>query len=337
MKLLVLGGTVFLGRHVVDAALDAGHRVTTFNRGLSPAPGVAGVERLVGDRDGDLAALADRSFDAVLDCSGYTPDQLRRSGACLAGRVGHYLFVSSRSVYRALGPDAEQDEAAPLLQGEEGYGALKARSEEAIRALLPGRVTIVRPGLIAGPYDPTGRFTYWPLRIARGGDVLAPGRPARPVQWIDARDLAAWCVRRVEGPAAGIHDVVGATTTMLELLEAAVRVTGSAARLHWMPDDRLLANGVEPWTGMPLWIPEDDARFGGLMRGQDARAVAAGLTCRPIEDTILATLAWALGPSAATPRAVATLPAAREAELLAAWWSRPGARGARHERDMSAA
>lgn len=317
MKLLVLGGTVFLGRHVVAAASAAGHDVTIFHRGVSGMPPFDGaVAALRGDRDGDVSALADRSFDAVIDCSGYTPAQLRRSGEALAGRVGHYLFVSSRSVYRAFPPGVDVGDGAALLDGTDGYGALKARSEEAIAAVMPGRTTIVRPGLIVGPYDPTGRFTYWPLRLRAGGDVLAPGRPERRVQFIDARDLAHWMVTMAAGPPAGVFDVVGPSTTMAALLDEVHAVTGGDVRLHWMPDDALLAAGVQPWTELPLWIPESDLAFGGLMDGSDVRARRAGLATRPIVDTVRDTLRWATGPTAETPRAVTTLQPQHEQLLL---------------------
>ena len=316
MQLLVLGGTVFLGRHVVAAALAAGHAVTIFHRGVSPPGVVDRVEVLHGDRDGDVSALAGRRFDAVIDCSGYTAAQLRRTGDVLADRVGHYLFVSSRSVYRDLGPGVASGPGAALLEGHDGYGAAKARAEEAITASMPGRVTIVRPGLIVGPFDPTGRFTYWPLRLRRGGDVLVPGRPGRDVQWIDARDLALWLVALAGRPASGVYDVVGPSMTMGALLDATRRVVRGDARLHWLPDDVLLANDVAPWTELPLWIPESDTAFGGLMQGDDQRAVAAGLTKRPIEDTVADTLRWALGPDARTPRAVATMTAQHEQLLL---------------------
>ena len=318
MKLLVFGGSAFLGRHAVASAVAAGHNVSVFNRGVTATPAIPGVERIVGDRDGDLAALGGRRFDAVIDCSGYTAPQLAASGCALSAHVGHYVFVSTRSVYRSLGPGAQASVGAPLLEGHDGYGAAKARSEEAIAAALPGRVTIVRPGLIVGPFDRTGRFTYWPMRVARGGDVLAPGRPERRVHWVDARDLAAWLVD-LAGRAAGTDatfDVAGPSMTMRRLLDTSRTVTGSDARFHWMADDDLLAHAVVPWTELPLWIPERDPDFGGLMQGTDERAVAAGLVVRPIEETIAATLAWAEGPDARAPKAVATMTAEREAGLL---------------------
>ena len=317
MKLLVLGGTVFLGRHVVAAACAAGHDVTIFHRGVSGAADpVLPVEVLRGDRDGDVSALAGRSFDAVIDCSGYTPAQLRRTGDALADRVGHYLFVSSRSVYCSFPPGVDVGDGAPLQEGEGGYGALKARSEEALVALLPGRTTIVRPGLIVGPHDPTGRFTYWPLRLQAGGDVLAPGRPDRQVQFVDARDLAQWMVAVVAGPPAGVFDVVGPSMTMAALLADVHAVTGGDVRLHWVADDALLAAGVQPWTELPLWIPESDPVFGGLMDGSDVRARRAGLETRPVVDTVRDTLRWATGPTADTPRAVATMQPQHEQLLL---------------------
>lgn len=318
MKLLVLGGTVFVGRHVVDAALAAGHEVTTFHRGVSSARTDRRVTWLRGDRDGDVSALEGRRFDAVIDCSGYMPAQLERTGEVLSGRVGHYLFVSTRSVYRAFPPGPDVERNAALLEGDEGYGAAKARSEEAIEAALLGRVTIVRPGLIVGPYDPTGRFPYWPLRIARGDDVLVPGRPGRPVQFIDARDLAAWCIGLVARPPSGVYDVVGPSTTMGGFIATVQDVVGGDARLHWISDETLLAHGVAPWTELPLWIPESDAAFGGLMCGSDRRAMAAGLAKRPIAETVRDTYAWASGPDALMPRAVASMTPAREQELLAA-------------------
>ncbi len=321
MRLLILGGTVFLGRHVVAAALAAGHAVSIFHRGVSDPQPIDGVASLIGDRDGDVAALVGRRFDAVIDCSGYTAEQARRTGDVLAA-VDRYVFVSTRSVYRDLGPAADQHEAAPRLAGHEGYGAAKARSEDALEAALPGRVTIVRPGLIVGPFDPTGRFTYWPLRVQRGGDVLVPGRPARPVQWIDARDLAAWCVSLAGRSTVGTYDAVGPSGSMGALLERLHAVIGGDARFHWVPDDWLLAHAVVPWTGLPLWLPDADTAFGGLMMGTDALARHDGLAFRPVDETIRDTLAWAARPDARTPRAVATLNAEREQALLTAWAAR---------------
>lgn len=318
MKLLVLGGTIFLGRHVVAAALARGHAVTLLNRGRHGKALFPDVERLVGDRDGDLGALADRSFDATIDCSGYTPEQVTRSAAALGDGAGHTVFVSSISAYAGFAPDKVYDETAPLAPGHEGYGALKARAEEALLAARPGCAAIVRPGLIVGPHDPTGRFTYWPRRIARGGEVLAPGRPERPVQFIDARDLAAWCVALAEARTVGTFNAVGPRLPMRELLEVCRDVAGSDARFAWRPDETLLALDLAPWTGLPLWLPESDPSFGGMLLADLSRARAAGLRTRGARDTVADTLAWT--PDAddlAAARAVATLSPEREAEILA--------------------
>ena len=318
MNLLVLGGTIFLGRHVVEAALARGHAVTLLNRGRHGAALFPQVERLVGDRDGDMSALDGRRFDGVIDCSGYTPRQVARSAAALGERAGHTVFVSTISAYAGFAPDVVYDETAPLAAGFEGYGALKARAEEALLAAGPDRATIVRPGLIVGPHDPTGRFTYWPRRVARGGEVLAPGRPERPVQFIDARDLAAWCVTLAETRTAGAFNAVGPRLAMRELLADCQAVAGGDARFTWMPDAALLALGVAPWTGLPLWLPETDPAFGGMLLANLARARAAGLRTRDARATIADTLAWI--PDAddlAAARAVAALTPEREAECLA--------------------
>jgi 2'-hydroxyisoflavone reductase len=318
MKLLVLGGTIFLGRHVVQAALARGHAVTLLNRGRHGATLFPQVERLVGDRDGDLSALAGRAFDAVIDCSGYTPEQVTRSAQALGDRAGHTVFVSSISAYAGFAPDKVYDETAPLAAGHEGYGALKARAEEALQAACPGRAAIVRPGLIVGPHDPTNRFTYWPTRVARGGAVLAPGRPERPVQFIDARDLADWCVALAEARTAGAFNAVGPRLPMRELLDTCRDVAGSDARFTWVGDEALLAHDVAPWTGLPLWLPESDPSFGGMLLADLARARAAGLRTRDARATIADTLAWV--PDAddlAAARHVAALSPEREAEILA--------------------
>ena len=318
MKLLVLGGTIFLGRHVVQAALARGHAVTLLNRGRHGTALFPQVERLVGDRDGDLSALANRAFDAVIDCSGYTPEQVTRSSRALGDRAGHTVFVSSISAYAGFAPDKVYDETAALATGREGYGALKARAEEALLAACPGRAAIVRPGLIAGPHDPTNRFTYWPARVARGGEVLAPGRPERPVQFIDARDLADWCVALAEARTVGAFNAVGPRLPMRELLETCRDVAASDARFTWVPDETLLARDVAPWTGLPLWLPESDPSFGGMLLADLARARAAGLRTRNARATIADTLAWL--PDAddlASARHVATLTSEREAGILA--------------------
>jgi 2'-hydroxyisoflavone reductase len=316
MKLLVLGGTVFLGRHIVEAALAQGYEVTLFNRGRSGTALFPGAERLIGDRDGNLNALRGRRFDAVVDCSGYTPEQLKRTAEALGGDVPHYIFISSISAYATFPPGIAFDETAPVAPGHEGYSALKARAEEAIGAALPGRVACVRPGLIVGPHDPTGRFTYWPTRVARGSDVLAPGEPARMVQLIDARDLAVWCLELARRRTTGVFNAVGKGMTMASLLEECRSATGSNARFVWVADEELLAQGVAPWTGLPLWIPWSDPSFGGMLLAMNRRAIDAGLVVRPVRETIRDTLRWVNDGGIATGGAD-TLSPEMEARCLA--------------------
>lgn len=323
-KLLVLGGTVFLGRHVVDAALAAGCEVTVLNRGRREVPFSQAVEQLKGDRNGDLSALQGRRFDAVLDCCGYTPEQLQRAADALRDSVDHYVFVSTISVYARFAPGLAFDESAEVTTATDGYGGGKARAEEVIAAAMPGRVSTVRPGLIVGPHDPTGRFTYWPSRVARGGTVLAPGRPERPVQFIDARDLAAWCVQLALLRTAGVFHGVGPSGSMASLLQAceqacrqaSPQAEGCVAEWVWGDDATLLAEQVAPWTGLPLWLPEADPQHGGMLLASDVRAIAAGLRTRPWGDTARDTLAWAQEAGAAAHSAAA-LTAEAEARILA--------------------
>lgn len=319
IKLLILGGTVFLGRHVVDAALSAGCEVTIFNRGSHDVDFAQPVEQLKGDRNGELGSLKGRQFDAVVDCSGYTAEQLQRSAEALRDLVQHYVFVSTISVYARFAPGNGFDETAALTTATEGYGGGKARAEEALAAAMPGRVTILRPGLIVGPHDPTGRFTYWPLRLDRGGKVLAPGRRERPVQFIDARDLAQWCVQLALQRVPGTVHGIGPSGSMASLLQACQQASGNAAvELVWCDDAKLLEAKVAPWTGLPLWIPEADPDFGGMLLASGQAAAAAGLQTRPWVDTARDTLAWAREAGIAAHCASA-LTGEAEANLLAAW------------------
>ncbi|HEV7134249.1 MAG TPA: SDR family oxidoreductase [Gaiellaceae bacterium] len=298
MKLLVLGGTKFLGRHAVDAALAAGHEVTTFTRGQTNPGLFPQVEHLHGDRDGDLAALEGRSWDGVVDTSGYVPRILRQSAELLRDTVGRYVFVSSISVYADFARPV--DESTPVAELEdpateeilENYGALKAACETVVDELYGERGASIRAGLIVGPFDPTDRFTYWPRRVAAGGEVLAPGDPEAPVQFVDARDLAAWLVQlALDGPG-GVFNATGPAEplTFRELLERARAAAGSDARFTWIDDQPILDAGVQPWTELPLWLPGDD--YAGMARADTRRALAAGLRFRPLEETVLDTLAW---------------------------------------------
>jgi 2'-hydroxyisoflavone reductase len=326
MKILLLGGTVFLGRAVTDAALAAGHDVTHFHRGQSSVPDPR-VTTIIGDRT-DAAALreaASTRWDAVVDTSGYLPQRVRRSVDALR-EAGRYLFVSSVSVYRAFdapGIDEASEvhpdpEPLPERMTPETYGPLKAACEQVVRGAFGERALIVRPGLIVGPHDPTDRFTYWPVRVARGGRVVAPGRPGRPVEFIDVRDLAEWIVRLLEGDVGGTYNATGPgePVSMGALLEACRAASGSDATFEWVAEERLLAAKVAPWKDMPLWIPESDASLRGFMAIATGKARQRGLGFRPVAATVLDTLAWAR----TRPRErewKAGLDPDREAQLLA--------------------
>jgi 2'-hydroxyisoflavone reductase len=298
MKLLVLGGTKFLGRHAVDAALACGHDVTIFTRGQTNPEVFPNVENLRGDRDGDLDALRDGNWDGVVDTSGYVPRVVRQSAELLHARVGRYVFVSSISVYDDFSKPTT--EASPVAQLEdpateeilEHYGALKAACERVIEEIYGDRSARVRAGLIVGPYDPTDRFTYWPRRIALGGEVLGPGDREAPVQFIDARDLAAWLVQlALEGPG-GTYNATGPAQllTFGQLLDRMREAIGSDAEVVWLDDERVLDAGVQAWTELPLWLP--GSKHAGMARADISRALAAGLTFRPVEETVVDTLAW---------------------------------------------
>jgi 2'-hydroxyisoflavone reductase len=325
MKLLVLGGTVFLGRHVVAAAVETGHDVTIFTRGRHEDGVPASVERLHGDRDGDLGALAGRRWDAVIDTSGQLPSAARAAAELVSGSVEHYTFVSTIAAYAGFPSVVGLDEYAPLATLPEGAGTrvtpatvgpLKAACERALAAVLGDRVLIVRAGLLAGPHDPSDRFTYWPRRVARGGEVLAPDRPAMPVQLIDARDLARWIVDGAEARRTGAFNATGPAEplTMEQLLEACRAVTGADARFTWVDESFLLASGVKPRMDLPLWMP--DGR--GAATADCRRALAAGLRLRPLHETVRDTLAWDAARPPEAPRRAGIAPG-REAELLAAW------------------
>jgi 2'-hydroxyisoflavone reductase len=328
MRLLVLGGTQFLGRHLVEAALEAGDAVTIFHRGRTNPELFAGrAERIAGDRDGGLDALAGGEWDAVVDTSGYVPRVVHASAAALADRCGHYTFVSTESVYGDV-PDAGIDESAPVAElvdpateviDGETYGGLKALCEAAAEAAMPGRVLNVRPGLIVGPWDPSDRFTYWPRRIAAGGAVLVPGTPERPVQYVDGRDLAAWILAAARRGLTGVFNACGPAerTGMGELIDACIRVSGSDAAPVWADEAALVAAGVEPWTELPLWVGEGvNPQDAGFMQISSARAIAEGLSFRRTEEIVRDTLAW--DREHPEFRSAAVLAPEREAELLAA-------------------
>lgn len=297
MRFLVLGGTVFLGRYLVERALARGHEVTLFNRGRTNPElfdGVAGVEMLRGDRREDLSLLAGHRWDAVFDTSGYFPQHVTATAEALRDAVGLYVFISTLSVYADLRPP-DIGEDAPLVDAEphrsaesvaESYGPLKALCEEALLAAMPERALIVRPGLLVGAWDRSRRFAYWVDRIAGGGEVLAPGRPERQVQCLHADDLAGWLVRMAEEGKAGIYNAAGPESplSMGEVLAACREAMGGTAEFTWVDEDFLLEREVAPWTELPLWLPESTAAT-----LDNRKAVAAGLTCRPILESAIDT------------------------------------------------
>jgi 2'-hydroxyisoflavone reductase len=322
VRLLILGGTVFLGRHVVAAALERGHDVTILSRGLSGHPPPPGVEWVRGDRDGGLDALGRRSWDAIVDTSGYVPRVVAQSAALDAG---HYTFVSSGNVYADPSrPGLTEDapvEALPPDHGEDvadHYGALKAACERE----LPAGALVVRSGLIAGAHDPTHRFTYWAERVAAGGAVLAPEPRTQPVQLIDARDTAEWIVRSAEDRLGGTFNVTGEPTTLEDLL----RALPGDGELTWVDEEWLLDQGVEPWADLPLWLaPSANPELAGFLSVDVSKALAAGLTLRPLAETARAALDHPEPPQTSYGLGVppAGIAREREADLLARWGGQP--------------
>lgn len=336
MKLLLFGGMRFLGRALVEAALERGHHVTMFNRGRS-APPPDGVDRVAGDRDGGLDALGHRTFDAVLDTSGYVPRVVGEAARRMADAAEHYVFTSSISVYAGHAP--HQDETAPVATLEDpateevggpSYGGLKALCERACEAAMPGRVAVVRAGLIVGTHDYTDRFPYWVRHMAGGAETLAPGDPRGPVQLIDVRDLAGWMIHLAETKTAGTFNATGPAEplTLGVLLERMRTALRGRTTLTWVDGAFLLERGVEPFSELPLWVPAESA---GFLQTDIRRALAAGLTFRPIEDTARDVQAWDATRTEAEREATrggltgSTLTPARERELLQAWHAQGGA------------
>jgi 2'-hydroxyisoflavone reductase len=347
LDILILGGTGFTGPEQVAYATARGHRVTLLNRNRTRPDMFKGkVEQLVGDLGADVSALKGRKFDVVIDNPTTLPAWVRNAAQHLKGNTKHYIYISSISVY----PDNAKpgaDESAPTTPMPDGvdpytldrknamqyYGAMKSASEREVAKHYPGIHTVIRPGLIVGPLDRTDRFTYWPYRIDKGGEVLAPGNPTDPVQFIDARDIAEWTIRMAESRTFGTFNATGPAKplTLAEMLYGIKAVTTAGAQFTWVPADFLEAQKVSPWRDMPVWIPPDaDSR--GFHRRDVSRAVAAGLTFRPLAVTAKDTLEWnrtrpAADLAAMAKGAVGGVSAEREAELLAAWKGKQRAGG----------
>jgi 2'-hydroxyisoflavone reductase len=324
VRLLILGGTTFLGRAIAETALDHGHELTLFTRGRTNPELFAEAERLHGDRDGDLAALDGRRFDAVVDTSGYVPRVVRASAELLSPAAEHYTFVSSISVYRDFSQSVHEESALAelgddpvdeLTEDYSNYGALKALCEREVVEAFAGRALAVRAGLIAGPHDPTGRFTYWPHRVARGGEVLAPGPPERPVQLVDVRDVGGWTVRAAEQRLSGPFNVTGEPVPLRDLLDACIRATGSDATVTWVDESFLLERDVGQWMEVPLWVAAEPGseRF---HETDTTKARTAGFRERPLEEIVLGALEQAETVDGVGPTRE------REAELLRLWHER---------------
>src|SRR5216117_377233 len=334
LRILVLGGTGFTGPYQVRYALSRGHKVTTFNRGKThPGELPNEVEQLIGDRNGQLDALKNRQWDVAIDNPTTLPAWVRGAAQILKGNVERYVFISTISVYGEV--KTSPDEAAPTEKyegadpyketleamkagGYKTYGPLKALSEREAEKWFPGKTLIIRPGLIVGPRDETDRFTYWPVRIDRGGEVLAPGSPNDPVQFIDARDLAEWTIRMAENRETGIYNATGPAKPLGigEMLNEIKDALHSNGTFTWLPADFLQQQKVEAWSDMPVWAGDEL----GLARTKIDRALNKGLTFRPLAETSRDTLVWFKSlPQERQSKLRAGLTPQREAEVLAAW------------------
>ena len=344
LRILILGGTGFIGPCQVKYAVSRGHHVTVFNRGRTH-PGILpkDVEQLIGDRNGNLEALKGRKWDVVIDNPTTLPVWVRNAAQILRGNVDRYLFISTSSVYAEMnwpgmdenGPLAKYEGPDPMKVTIEQlrastiplYAPLKVVSEKEVQKWFPGKFVVVRPGLIVGPGDESDRFTYWPARISRGGEVLAPGNPRKDfVQFIDVRDLAEWTIRMVEQGNGGIFNATGPDykLSMGHLLDEVKTATASDAQLTWMDCEFLISQGIHPWYDMPVWVAScgEERGFIGL---SNKKAISKGLTFRSARDTASATLEWfRTQPAERQANLRAGISAQREAALLAAWHARRG-------------
>ncbi|MFD2673347.1 SDR family oxidoreductase [Marinicrinis sediminis] len=303
MKLLILGGSMFVGYHMTKAALDAGHEVTLFNRGKTDPDAFPEAEKLIGDRMENLTALQGRQWDAVIDTSGYLPRVVKASVALLADQVKQYIFISTISVYQDfLNPGV--DETYPVSEMDDPtnedvrsyYDELKVLCERTVEDYFPERGLYIRAGLIAGPRDPLDRFTYWPTRMKRGGDVLVGGNPDDAIQFIDVRDLAEWTIRMIENEETGVYNATGPDEplTMQQLLETCRQVTDVEAKFIYADSDFLMEKKVIPWDELPLWNPKqgETAHMTYYLAVSNEKARAKGLRFRPLQETIRDILSW---------------------------------------------
>ncbi|HEY2466140.1 MAG TPA: NAD-dependent epimerase/dehydratase family protein [Steroidobacteraceae bacterium] len=339
LRILVLGGTKFLGVHIVELALQHGHSVTLFNRGKTNAGIFPQLVHLKGDRDAQLGALKGHRWDVVIDDSGYVPRHVKLSAELLAPSVQRYIFISTISVYAGFANANTEDSPVGKLADETtekvdggAYGPLKALCEKAAEKAMPGRVAVVRPGLIVGPRDPTDRFTYWPARAARGADMVAPNQPSDRVQFIDARDLAVFVLRLAERKTVGTYNATSppGMFTIGDVVSASITAANATVKPNpppspvWVPADFLEKQKVQPWSDMPVWIPAA-GEYAGFADASVTRALREGLSIRPVQPTVNDTLAWHLQrPEAERAKLNAGLTPEREQAVLEAWRTAPG-------------
>lgn len=330
MNLLIIGGGVFLGQAVLSAALEAGHTVTVFNRGLSRQWWPPGVKWIVGNRTEDLHLLMGQRWDTVIDTCGYRPQDVELSCAALFDSCDRYVFISSVSAYASFAhsPIREHDPLASAHNinresvTSENYGPLKAECERTVARVFGARCILVRPGLIVGPQDPTGRFSYWPWRIAAGGHLLAPGSAETPIQFIDARDLASWILRLAKQRASGAFNATGPNegATFGELIDTCRWISGEEVEVEWVDERFLEREGVQPWVELPLWIPTHDPQTRGFHMVDTTRALATSLRTRPMAVTLNDILEAGI-PSSDDKRRSGKMTRQRERDLLAVWRS----------------
>jgi len=330
MNVLIIGGGVFLGQALLSSALAEGHSVTVFNRGMTRQWWPPGVKWIVGDRTEDLHLLVNRRWDAVIDTCGYRPQDVELSAAALFDSCERYVYVSSVSAYASFSrPPIRESNPLASIAGIDtsavtgtNYGPMKAECERTVVRVFGARSILVRPGLIVGPDDPTGRFSYWPWRIAAGGRVLAPGNPERAIQFIDARDLAQWILKLIAQGASGAFNGTGPVegATFAELLDTCRWICGEEVEIDWVDERFLEREGVQPWLELPLWIPSHDPATRAFHTIDTTRARASGLTTRPMAVTINDILDAGI-PDAADKRRAGKISRQRERDLLAVWRS----------------